>query len=211
MRETLPVKKLYYKPRAHMPNNILPTEHTAADVRNIPLIRRTARHKAGRKAVLRLLPQQAAVILRLPAPHRRTAKSYGSPPCPFAGKVICNMYNFYTLHKTPWPYQLFFGDSSSPKMRMHTLFLSCMYNFAYYRLEKVLVIQKGGNMKRTMSKLFLSSLLLGTMGLAGMAVPVNAAEAPGNTSASPGGGEPKIKKITPRPKPQWSIFLLAKQ
>ena len=67
-------------------------------------------------------------------------------------------------------------------------------------------------MKRTMSKLFLSSLLLGTMGLAGMAVPVNAAEAPGNTSASPGGGgEPKIKKITPRPKPQWSIFLLAKQ
>lgn len=96
-------------------------------------------------------------------------------------------------------------------MRMHTLFLSCMYNFAYYRLEKVLVIQKGGNMKRTMSKLFLSSLLLGTMGLAGMAVPVNAAEAPGNTSASRGGGEPKIKKITPRPKPQWSIFLLAKQ
>lgn len=86
-----------------------------------------------------------------------------------------------------------------------------MYNFAYYRLEKVLVIQKGGNMKRTMSKLFLSSLLLGTMGLAGMAVPVNAAEAPGNTSASRGGGEPKIKKITPRPKPQWSIFLLAKQ
>lgn len=43
-------------------------------------------------------------------------------------------------------------------------------------------------MKRTMSKLFLSSLLLGTMGLAGMAVPVNAAEAPGNTSASRGGG-----------------------
>ena len=34
-------KKLYYKPRAHMPNNILPTEHAAADARNIPLIRRT--------------------------------------------------------------------------------------------------------------------------------------------------------------------------
>lgn len=65
-------------------------------------------------------------------------------------------------------------------------------------------------MKRTMSKLFLSSLLLGTMSLAGMAVPVNAAETSGSTSASRG-GEPKIKKITPRPKPQWSIFLLAKQ